>query len=129
MFTDDEGAVVLSAWATRGDLGEATAAQLRYEHDPDAAPFCGRKGRSRLAVIDGMVTGTVARILASALAEGETMVICGTSVDSEARDVLAETSPGSTVRKIPASIIREYGRIYRRQRERQLQLIEEPATE
>jgi len=128
MFAEDQGTVVLAAWATGGALGEATAAQLGYEFEPDGAPFCGRKGRSRLAVIDGMVNRDVVRIIANALAEDETMVICGTSVDPESRTALSELSRGSTIRKIPASIIRGYGRVYRRQRERELHLVEETVT-
>jgi adenine-specific DNA-methyltransferase len=107
MFAEDEGLVVLADWAVGGKLGEATAAQLGYDFKPEP-PFVGCKGRARLAVIDGLVNPDVARLLINALPEGERLVLCGTAVDPETRDVLRELRPGSTVRKIPASILTEY---------------------
>jgi len=107
MFEAVEGQVFLSEWATNGKLAEVTAAQLHYnyEHDP---PFCGRRGRSRLTVIDGLVNEGVVRLVANALSEDERLIICGTAIDPTARDVLRELRPGSAVRKIPHSILQEY---------------------
>ncbi|MDA8102648.1 MAG: site-specific DNA-methyltransferase [Nitrospiraceae bacterium] len=107
MFEVDEGVVVLASWATNGALAEATAAQLGYDFVPDP-PFCGRKGRTRLAVVDGLVNEGAVRLLVSALAEDDRLVVCGTAIDPEARAVLKELRPGSTMRKIPASILTEY---------------------
>ena len=92
---------------TNGKLAEATAAQLGFEYEV-APPFVGRKGRTRLAVVDGVVNEAVVRILASALAERERVVICGTAIDTDARPVLRELRPGSTLRKIPAALLDEY---------------------
>lgn len=107
MFAVDIGRVVLADWATNGALAEATAAQLGYEYRPDP-PFCGRKGRTRLAVIDGLVSEGAVRLLVPALAEDERLVVCGTAIDPDARTVLRELRPGSTMRKIPASILVSY---------------------
>jgi adenine-specific DNA-methyltransferase len=107
MFAEDEGLVVLAEWATKNQLSEATAAQLGYDYQPDP-PFVGRKGRARLAVIDGLVNPDVVKLLVHALPEGERLVLCGTAVDPDTRDALRELRPGSTVRKIPASILAEY---------------------
>lgn len=107
MFADDQGLVVLADWAVGGELGEATAAQLGYEYEP-LSPFVGRKGRTRLAVIDGLVNPDVARLLVGSLGDKERLVLCGTAVDPETRGVLRELRPGSTIRKIPASILAEY---------------------
>lgn len=112
MFEEDEGLVVLSAWAANGALGEATVAQLGYEYKPDP-PFVGRKGRTRLAVIDGLVNEPVVRLLANSLSANEKLVACGTAIDPSARQVLKELRPGSTLRKIPASLLDEY-RVSRR---------------
>ena len=49
--------VYLAEWATNGRLSEASAAQLHFQVEADP-PFAGRKGRMRLAVIDGLVTRT-----------------------------------------------------------------------
>lgn len=118
MFEADEGRVYLAEWAVNGALGEATAAQLGYEHEI-RPPFCGVKGRSRLAVVDGLVNDDVARVLAGALDEDERVVVCGTSLDPAARSVLRELRPGSTLRKIPSSILDEY-RLRRRSELRDL---------
>lgn len=107
MFAEDAGLVVLADWAIGGELGEATAAQLGYDYEPEP-PFVGRKGRARLAVIDGLVNPDVVRLLVRVLPERERLVLCGTAVDPETRDTLRELRPGSTVRKIPASILAEY---------------------
>ena len=107
MFDADAGMVFLADWMTNGKLAEATAAQLGFEYEV-APPFVGRKGRTRLAVVDGVVNEAVVRILASALAERERVVICGTGIDTDARPILRELRPGSTLRKIPAALLDEY---------------------
>lgn len=107
MFDNDDGLVVLSEWATNGQLAEATAAQLTYEYEYDP-PFCGRRGRSRLAVVDGLVNEDVVRLLVPALEDGQRLVICGTAIDPAARELLRALSRGSSLRKIPQSILHEY---------------------
>jgi adenine-specific DNA-methyltransferase len=107
MFDQDGDQVFLSDWATNGKLAEATAAQLHYDYTFDP-PFCGRRGRSRLAVVDGLVNEDVVRLLLRALPEDERLIACGTAVDPNARDALRRLRPGSNVRKIPQSILAEY---------------------
>lgn len=107
MFESEGGLVYLADWMTKGKLAEATAAQLGYEYRPEP-PFAGRKGRTRLAVIDGVVNEGVLRILVSALDLDETIVVCGTGIDPEARPVLRELRRGSTLRKIPAALLDRY---------------------
>lgn len=70
MFEADSGLVFLGDWMTNGKLAEATAAQLGYEYEV-SPPFSGRKGRTRLAVVDGVVNQAVVRILCSALGDSE----------------------------------------------------------
>lgn len=132
MFAEVEGQVYLSDWATNGKLSEATAAQLGYVYEPEP-PFAGHKGRSRLAVIDGLVNEAVVQMLVNALAEDERLLVCGTAVDPAARERLRTLRPGSTARKIPQSILQEYQQATRwsvsmpsdkAQRERQLMLSE-----
>jgi adenine-specific DNA-methyltransferase len=107
MFEADAGLVFLANSMTNSRLAEATAAQLGfvYAYEP---PFAGRKGRTRLGVIDGVVNEDVVRILAPALGEGERIVICGTAIDPDARPLLQELRPGSSLRKIPAALLAEY---------------------
>ncbi len=108
MFEADEGGLVfLADGMTNGQLAEATAAQLGFGYEPDP-PFAGRKGRTRLAVVDGVVNEDVVRLLVSALAEDERVVVCGTGIDPDARPVLRDLRRGSTLRKIPAALLERY---------------------
>jgi adenine-specific DNA-methyltransferase len=107
MFRAEAGQVFLSEWATNGQLAEVTAAQLHFEYEFDP-PFCGRRGRARLAVVDGLLNEDVVRLLVTALPEDERLTACGTAIDPAARDALRAMRPGSTVRKIPQSILQEY---------------------
>lgn len=107
MFEADRGLVFLADWMTNGTLAEATAAQLGFEYETDP-PFAGRKGRSRLAVVDGVVNEAVVRLIVSALPDSQRVVICGTGIDTDARPILRELRPGSTLRKIPAALLHEY---------------------
>ena len=112
MFDYDEGQVVLAEWATNGALSEATAAQLDFAYEDDP-PFAGRKGRARLAVIDGHVSEAVIRLLVDQLDEREQLVVCGTSLDPQAADLLRANRPGSRARKIPDSLLAEYQETHR----------------
>lgn len=107
MFESDGGLVFLADTMTNGRLAEATGAQLGFTFEPEP-PFAGRKGRSRLAVIDGVVNEDVVRILVSALGKDELVVICGTGIDPDARSVLRDLRRGSSLRKIPAALLAEY---------------------
>lgn len=107
MFEISDGGVLIASWASNGKLAEATSAQLGFEFSADP-PFAGRKGRTRLAVIDGLVNTDVARVLVNALPDGEILTLCGTAVDDDVRPALRELRRGSTVRKIPASILADY---------------------
>jgi len=113
MFDEDEGQVVLADWAVDGALAEATAAQLGFPYSPDA-PFAGRAGRTRLAVIDGHVSPAVIELLLRLLEDREQLVVCGTSLDPDAVDALRSTRPGSRARKIPDSLLAEYREARRR---------------
>ena len=119
MFEESDGVVYLSDWAVNGALAEATAAQLGFAYLPEH-PFAGRKGRSRLAVVDGHVSGAVADLLAGALGSREALVICATSVDPAVREHVQAAAPGSVVRKIPASILADYRVNYRERRRLEL---------
>lgn len=107
MFEAEGGLVFLAEWMTNGVLAEATAAQLGFEY-AEEPPFAGRKGRTRLAVVDGVVNESVVRLIVSALGERERVVVCGTGIDTDARPVLRELCPGSTLRKIPATLLDQY---------------------
>jgi len=112
MFNDDEGQIVLADWAVNGALAEATAAQLHFPYRPES-PFSGRRGRTRLAVIDGHVSQAVVQLLLDQLEGRELLVVCGTSLDPLAGEELRQARPGSRARKIPDSLLAEYQKTHR----------------
>lgn len=109
MFDDYNGQVVLADWAVRGALGEAVAVQLGFSLEP-AGAFCGRKGRTRLAVIDGLVNVAAADLILDQLADDEIVLLCGTGLDPEVADYLAKQRPGSSSQLIPQALLNSYGR-------------------
>lgn len=109
MFAVHDARVVLADWAVDGALGEAVAAQVGFAYAPDP-PFTGTKGRTRLAVIDGLVDDAVVTMLASWLPDGELLTVYGTAVDPESAATLRSIRRGCTVRKIPQSVLDEYRR-------------------
>lgn len=110
MFEVDQGRVVVAPWATGGALAEAVAAQASFRFEPDAMPFCGRKGKSRLAVIDGLLSPQVVDLLIAWLEPDEVLSVYGTALDPDVRARLAELRRGSEVKKIPQSILDDYRR-------------------
>jgi adenine-specific DNA-methyltransferase len=107
MFESIDGRVYLAEWATDNALAEALAAQLCYDYVVDA-PFCGTKGRTRLAVVDGLINEGVIRLLIKALPEGQRLMVCGTAIGPDARAVLKLLRPGSTMQKIPGALLDDY---------------------
>ena len=105
MFEDVEGLVVLSDWATKGSLAEMVAAQLKFSLEPDG-PFVGRKGRTRLAVLDGMLTTGIADLLLGQLAEQENLVVVALALEEGVADHLRKQRPGSRARKVPRDLAR-----------------------
>lgn len=103
MFEDIDGVVVLADWAIGGDLAEAVCAQLGYTHEPDR-PFAGRKGRSRLVVLDGMLTTPVADFLISKLEPTERILVVAQSLEPGAEDYVRAKKPGSRARKVPRDL-------------------------
>ncbi|MGY1884845.1 site-specific DNA-methyltransferase [Blastococcus sp. SYSU DS0753] len=102
---DEDGDLFLADWAVGGELARAVCAQVRYEYEP-VGPFTGRKGRSRLAVLDGMLTAGVAELLLSKLAEKETLLVVAQAIEPGVEELLAARRGGSKVRKMPRDLAR-----------------------
>jgi adenine-specific DNA-methyltransferase len=105
MFEDFGGHVVLAESVTSGDLARGVAAQLGYTFEPEG-PFAGRRGRSRLAVIDGVLTPEIARFIVGELSEHEQTLIVAQAVEPGCEDLVRELRRGSRVRKVPRDIAR-----------------------
>lgn len=103
MFEDVGGVIVLAEWATGGALAEAVAAQVGYTREIDS-PFVGRRGRSRLAVIDGVLSEDVARFLVGRLEERQTVLVVAQAIEEGVADLVRTLRPGSRVRKVPRDL-------------------------
>jgi len=105
----ESGEVFLAEWATNGAFSEAVAAQLGFVQ-VDEPPFCGLKGRTRLAVLDGVVGATEMEFLVASLGDRERAVVVGKAFTDDAEARLRELSPGSRVRHAPGELLRNGGR-------------------
>jgi adenine-specific DNA-methyltransferase len=112
MFEPAGGRLYLAGRTTDNALAEAVAAQLGYDYIVDA-PFCGTKGETRLAVVDGLVSEGVIRLLIEALPDGQRLMVRGTAIGPDAMTVLELLRPGSAMQKIPGALLDGY-RVRRR---------------
>lgn len=101
---DEDGTIYLSEMAVNGTFARAVCGQLGFRRDITEPVFCGRKGRMRLAVIDGMADEQVVRAVASSLGEDEKAVVVAKGIQEGAAALLRELSPGSKIRKAPDDI-------------------------
>ncbi len=111
VIVDKYGTVALAAErVTPAHLGRAVAAQLGFlpiEHDT----FVGAKGRSRLAVLEGVADAVAVHDIVSALAEGETAVIAALAVTDDAETTLRDLSRGSRLVKLPIDLFPSTSRV------------------
>lgn len=98
--------VLLADWATNGRFARAVAGQLGFEwQSKKHAPFCGVRGRMRLAVLDGAVGEEEVRQIVAALGDKERVTIVAKSVLPAAEELLSELSRGSKIRKAPRDVL------------------------
>jgi adenine-specific DNA-methyltransferase len=106
MYEMVDGRVFLAEWAAGTDFARAVCAQLGFfvQEEP---PFAGRKGKSRLAVVDGVADTETVRALASRLGDGERVVIVAKAFSPDAEILLRDLSPGSRLRKAPRDLLQQ----------------------
>ncbi|MFE0811791.1 site-specific DNA-methyltransferase [Streptomyces sp. NPDC058794] len=107
--------VLLAPWAVGDAFAEAACAQIPgFELEPNAeAPFVGRKGRQRLAVVDGLVSEESVQSIVDALIGDERVLIVAKSYLREAARLLEKLSPGSRIKKAPQDLLDMKGRVLR----------------
>ena len=105
MFEELDGTIVLAEWATGGELAKAVCAQVRYAYELDL-PFAGHKGRSRLAVIDGMLTTGVVDFLVGHLEDNETLLAYAQALEPGIEEYIRAARSGSRARKVPRDLAR-----------------------
>lgn len=99
-----DGRFLLAEHATNGAFAAAVCPQIGFPVVSDP-PFIGRKGRQRLAVLDGVADEGSMRAVVSRLGDGELAVIVAKAATQEARATLTRLSPGSRLWKAPDDIL------------------------
>ncbi|TBL41481.1 site-specific DNA-methyltransferase [Verrucosispora sp. SN26_14.1] len=99
-----DGRVFLAEWVRSSEFAKAVCAQLGFSVD-DEWPFVGRKGRTRLATIDGVADSETVRAIASRLDANERVVIVAKASTQDAERLLKKLSPGSRLRKAPRDLL------------------------
>ena len=84
----------------------AVCPQIGFSVVPDP-PFIGRKGRQRLAVLDGVADEETIRAVVSHLDNGELAVVVAKAATREAEAALTRLSPGSRLWNAPQDILRQ----------------------
>lgn len=110
----ENGMVLLADWATNGRFSRAVAVQLDFDFDIDGTPFCGHRGRMRLAVLDGAVGPEEVRTLVAALGDNERMTVVAKIVLPGTEEMLTSLSKGSRIRKAPRDVLADGTRRTRR---------------
>lgn len=96
--------VFLADWVSGSTFAKAVAAQLGFTltHEP---PFCGRKGRSRLIVIDGHADSELVRAVVPRLDPSERVVVVCRGAEPETSGTMKGLSPGSRLLKAPRDLL------------------------
>lgn len=100
----EDGTIYLSEAAASGRFSRAICGQLGFRFECEDAIFSGRKGRTRLAVIDGVADENVVRTVVSSLGTDEKAMVVAKGVQEGAAAILRELSPGSRIRKAPEDL-------------------------
>lgn len=108
--------VMLADWATNGKFARAVAGQLGFDWKPEG-PFCGARGRMRLAVFDGAVGHEEIRQTTAALADNERVTLVAQAVLPGTENLLTELSKGSLIKKAPRDLLTTTARRSRRKHE------------
>jgi adenine-specific DNA-methyltransferase len=96
---------------TDGAFGErfarAVAGQLGFELVRDSDGFIGKRGRMKLAVLDGQLGLSEAKRLIAQIGSQERATIVATSIGEGVHEWLEVNSPGSHAWKAPSEVLRE----------------------
>src|SRR5438270_1618242 len=86
MFDTRSGIIFLAENVLNGKLAKLVATQLEYDYQPENEHFCGKKGDTLLAVVDGMLTEGLVNFLLNSMDENKFLEIAALSVDPGLED-------------------------------------------
>ncbi|MGA0567330.1 site-specific DNA-methyltransferase [Rathayibacter sp. KR2-224] len=96
--------ILLDDWAVSTRFARAVAGQLGFDWDPHE-PFCGRRGRMRLAVFDGTVGPEEIQQTVGRLADNERVTVVARAVLPGTNESLAGLAKGSRLLKAPRDLL------------------------
>ncbi len=109
-------AVSLPAELDEEVFARSVAAQLGYRWEPEpaflgrtASPIIGRKGRARLAVVQGVADGALVEGLVSELEDDETLLLATTMAAPGTAQALRERRRGARLLIVPHDLFRPDG--------------------
>jgi hypothetical protein len=113
MFDTRLGIICIADHALNGKLAKLVATQLEYDYQPDNEHFCGKKGDTLLAVVDGMLTEGLINFLLNSMEnevsqKNKFLEIAALSIDPELE---SKNYNNIKIGKIPVNILRHYARV------------------
>jgi adenine-specific DNA-methyltransferase len=99
--------VMLTDDAEGQPFARSVAGQLGFDWAPTAGYLCAKRGRMRLAVLDGAVGVEEAREIVAELEESERVTIVARVILEGAEEWLSDNSRGSICLKAPNDVLRE----------------------
>lgn len=109
MFVEAAGMILLDDWATQGELAKGLCAQIGVRFEPEGI-FAGRKGRTRVVVLDGLVGESTVDAILDRLDTDEVLHLWATQIDEGAAMALVAARPGSRLSPIPEALVDQYRR-------------------
>src|SRR5438477_13126590 len=105
MFDTHSGIICIAEHALNGKLAKLVTTQLEYDYQPDNEHFCGKKGNTLLAVVDGMLTGGLLNFLLNSLDREKFLEIAALAVDP---DLENKKYNQVKIGRIPNNILKYY---------------------
>src|SRR5947208_17011083 len=103
MFDTHSGIICLAENALNGKLAKLVATQLEYDYQPENEYFCGKKGDTLLAVVEGMLTDGLLNFLLNSKAEDKFLEIAALAIDP---DLQSKKYNNIKIGKIPGNVLR-----------------------
>src|SRR5437879_4715508 len=108
MFDTHSGIICIADHALNGKLAKLVATQLEYDYQPENEFFCGKKGDTLLAVVEGMLTDGLLNFLLNSKAEDKFLEVAALAVDP---DLESKNYNNVKIGKVPNNILRHYARV------------------
>ena len=103
-YVPEIGLTTLTEHATGETLVNSVAANLGFHLTPDDLVFDGRRGKQRLAVIEGTLTRAKVDELNTHRADGESVLFAALMLEEGVRDYVRSLKNGSRVVAVPSDV-------------------------